>query len=142
MIGYAFMLNGFQLERLPSFTMQNEHYFILSVIRFDTNIFNKNASIKPSARLHAATKYHPQNLLNLARKIGPEQPISVWLTRGKIKLVLQEQVYFIDGNYILNFSKNRYITLIKKAQKCTVKSLGQFKLAVMFRSIYHHPGHI
>ena len=49
-IGYSFILIGFWLERLHCITMQNSHLFTLSVIKFDTNILNKNASIKPLAR--------------------------------------------------------------------------------------------
>ena len=49
-IGYAIMLIGFSLERLHSITMQNMHYFTLSVIKFETNILENNASIKPSER--------------------------------------------------------------------------------------------
>ena len=31
--------------------------------------------------------------------------------KGEIKFITQKQVYFIDGKSILNFSKNRYVTL-------------------------------
>ena len=46
----AFMIIGFWLEILHSITMKNEHYFTLSVKKFEINILMKNASIKPSAR--------------------------------------------------------------------------------------------
>ena len=49
-IGYAFMLIGFCLERLHSISMQNEHYFTLSAIRFSTNSWKKDPSIKPLVR--------------------------------------------------------------------------------------------
>ena len=38
------------LEILHSIAMQNEHYFTLLVIKFDTNILNNNASIKSLAK--------------------------------------------------------------------------------------------